>query len=178
MTRTFIVRTGLAALLGLATATAAVAQSEDTSVAAFSVVRGAGVGFGSGDKAETVVGTFEGPFFVDAGEGPLKAGALVCSASVEINTNDRSQKASGRCLVTAPDGAEAYGHYACEGYFLVGCRGAFTLSGGSGRFVGIAGGGPMTMRATLAKIGDGSPGGRSVEIEGILFWRELKFKLP
>jgi hypothetical protein len=174
----FIARAILSALLGGATLAAAQAQSEETEITAFSVVRGKGTGFKIAEKLGTFVGTLEGPFYVDGGEGPVKAGNLVCSAALEIKTEDRAYKGSGRCLIAGEEGGEVYGQWTCEGHFLVGCSGMFTLTGGTNRFAGITGGGPMTMRSSVGKLGAGTAVSQNVEVEGIVFWRELKYKLP
>jgi hypothetical protein len=165
-------------LVGAGGPSATLAQSEETEINAFSVVRGKGVGLKSADKAVTFTGTLEGFFFVDGGEGPVKAGTLVCSAALDIKTEDRSHNGSGRCLITAEEGGEVFGQYICAGYFLVGCSGTFTLTGGSGRFAGITGSGPMTLRTGIAKLISGTTGSQSIETEGVLVWREFKYKLP
>jgi hypothetical protein len=108
----------------------------------------------------------------------VKAGNIVCSADLEIRTEDRSYKGNGRCLITGAEGGEVYGQYSCEGYFLVGCSGMFTLTGGAGRFAGITGGGPMTMRTSVATLGGGTSVSQNIDVEGIVFWRELKYRLP
>lgn len=155
---------------------ASLAQSEEVELRAFATVRGKGTGLRIADKMAMFVGTLEGPLFVDAGEGPLKAGTIVCSASVELKTEDRSQNGSGRCLITAEDG-EVFAQYSCSGYFLVGCSGTFTLTGGTGRFARISGGGSMVMRTSVGKLGGGTPVSQGVEVEGIVFWRDFKYRL-
>jgi hypothetical protein len=155
-----------------------VAQSEEAVVSASAVVRGKGTGFRIGDKLGTYVGTFEGPLYVEGSEGPVRAGRLVCSATMEIKTEDRSESGAGRCLLAADEGGEIFGQWTCTGYFLIGCSGPFTLTGGTGRFAGITGGGPMTMRTGVGKLGGGTATSQNVEVEGIVFWRELKYKMP
>lgn len=176
--RRFIAGLTTAALLGVSMVPAAQAQSEEMEVEAFSVVRGKGAGFKIADKLGTFVGTLEGTLFVDGGEGPLKAGAMVCSASLEIRTEDRSYNGSGRCLMTGEDGSEVFGQWTCEGFFMVGCSGTYTITGGTNRFAGITGGSPMTMRTSVGKLGGGTTVSQAVEVEGIVFWPELKYKLP
>lgn len=152
------------------------AQSEETEIRAFAAVRGKGTGMKIADNMAMFVGTVEGALFVDGGEGPLKAGTIVCSASVELKTVDRSENGSGRCLISA-EGGEVFAQYSCSGYFLVGCSGGFTLTGGTGRFAGISGGGTMIMRTSVGTLGGGTPVSQGIEVEGIVFWRDFKYRL-
>ncbi len=173
-----ITRTILSALLVAAVLPPALAQSEENGINASSVVRGKGTGFRVAEKIGTFVGTLEGPFYVEGSEGPVRAGTLVCSAALEIKTEDRAHQGSGRCLIMAEEGGEVFGQYSCTGHFLVGCSGTFTITGGTGRFAGITGGGPMTARTSVGKFGSGTSVTRDLEVEGIVFWRDLKYKLP
>jgi hypothetical protein len=176
-----IMRLAAMAFLSMLAATLALpasAQSEETAVSASAVVRGKGTGFRIGEKLGTYVGVLEGPLYVEGSEGPVRAGMLVCSATMEIKAEDRSHSGTGRCLLTSDEGGEVFGQFTCTGFFLVGCSGPFTLTGGTGRFAGITGGGPMTMRTSVGKLGGGTATTQNVEVEGIVFWRELKYKLP
>ena len=177
-TSRFIMRAALAALLVAAMPGATLAQSEENEVNAFSVVRGKGTGFRIADKLNTFVGTLEGMFFVEGSEGPVQAGTIICSAAIEMKTEDRSYTGSGRCLITGEEGGQVFAQYTCEGYFLIGCSGTFTLTGGTERFAGVTGGGPVTMRTSVGKLKDKTEVSQSVEVEGIMFWRDLKYKLP
>lgn len=174
----FLIRAAVAASLGATAPGTALAQSEEIEVNAFSVVHGKGTGFKVADKLSTFVGTLDGTFFIDGPEGPMRAGTIVCSAALDMKTEDRSYTGSGRCLITGEEGGEVFAQYTCEGYFLVGCSGAFTLTGGTERFAGITGGGPVTMRTSVGKLKDKTDVSQGVEVEGIMFWRELKYKLP
>ena len=49
------------------------------------------------------------------------------------------------------DGDKVYARFTCKGAHFTGCRGLFTLVGGSGKFKGIRGEGPVTF---LSNMGD------------------------
>ena len=168
----------LGALLCIAMVSAVQAQSEETEVNAFSVVRGKGIGFRIAEKASNYVGALEGLFFVEGSEGPVHAGTITCSANMEVQSEDRSQQGQGHCVITGEEGGQVFAEWNCKGYFMVGCSGTFTLTGGTERFAGITGGGPVTMRTTLGKFKERTEASQGVEVEGIIFWRDLKYKLP
>src|SRR5262245_40389952 len=101
----------LSMLLGVTMLPGAQAQSEETEINAFSVVRGKGAGFKIGEKARTYVGTLEGLLFVESSEGPVHSGSLICSANMEVNLEDRSQQGQGHCLITAEEGGQVFGEW-------------------------------------------------------------------
>ncbi|TXL70550.1 hypothetical protein FHP25_34000 [Vineibacter terrae] len=174
----FVTRSVLSALVAMSFLAPSLAQSEEAGINAFSVVRAKGATLRIGEKLGTFVGTLEGPLYIDGSEGPMRAGTIACSAALEIRTEDRAHQGSGHCLITAEDGGEIYGRYTCSGYFLVGCSGRFVITGGSGRLAGMSGEGPMTVRTSIGKLGAGTAATQGVEAEGIVFWRDLKYKLP
>jgi len=89
-----------------------------------------------------------------------------------------AQTGTGRCVMTAPDDARIFADFTCAGYHLIGCNGDFVLTGGTGRFAGITGGGRGVLRAnqrTLTAVGGA---GVAETGSGILFWPALAYKLP
>jgi hypothetical protein len=80
-------------------------------------------------------------------------------------------------LISAKDGARLCGHF-LQGVHLVGCDGEFTFTGGTDRFAGITGGGPITVRSGLHEFA--LTGGNMVNESagGIIIWHELTYSLP
>jgi len=151
----------------------AAAAEETVTVDAFAVLEGRGTVIASSATAATFAGEMHGPYFIDAGQGPIPSGRIVCVGTIEADTADGSQTGSARCRIEAGDGAVAYGQFTCTGWRLVGCAGDFTLEGGSGRLAGVSGGGPIVVRryeTTLTPAGDG---GIFEEALGIASWKGL-----
>jgi hypothetical protein len=162
--------------LGLAAALPAFAADEET-VKAFSAWQGRGQIFETGPDRATFVGSFTGMIFVETEKGPLDAGFMTCPAILDLNTKDGTQEAKARCTITAKDGARVYGELSCTGVHLVGCDGEFVFTGGTERFAGITGGGPVTVRSAMQELAVG--GGNIVQESagGIIIWPKLHYKL-
>ncbi len=59
------------------------------------------------------------------------------------------------------------------------CKGEFTLIGGTGRFSGVTGGGPVVVRTTIREIAVQADENPDVEAAiGIAFWKGLRYELP
>src|SRR5215475_14422908 len=136
-----------AAAFGIATfAVSPAFGAEDATVKAFAAWQGGGQLLETGAKEVTFVGSLTGTVYAETDKGPLESGSLVCPAMVRINIEDGSQTGSGRCTIAADDGSRIFADISCTGFRLVGCDGQFTLTGGTQRFQGITGGGPVTIR--------------------------------
>ena len=156
--------------------TAALAQDEAVTFNAFAVIQGTGSVARTGDIRATMAGTFEGQFFVDAGEGPIHAGRILCPASAHIDLDTTKQSASGACTFNALDGAVAWGDWECTGFNLVGCHGTFKLTGGTGRFAGATGEATLIWRPSHAVLKKQLEGTVTHDISGVLIWRDFKVK--
>jgi hypothetical protein len=163
--------------LGLALSWPA-AAGEEGAIKAFASWQGRGRLFETGPKEATFVGSLAGTMYVETEKGPLASGALVCPAMVRINLEDGSQMGTGRCTITAKDGARVYAEVSCTGVHLIGCDGDFKLTGGTGRFEGVTGGGPLTLRSDFRELAASSDGSLMQEAAGIIYWRELQYKIP
>lgn len=165
-----------AAFAVVAFATPTLAE-EETSVRAFSAWQGRGQIFETGPDQATFVGAFSGMIFIETQKGPLDAGYMVCPAILTLNLKDGSQEAKGRCTITGKEGARVYANIECKGVHMVGCDGTFTFTGGTERFEGITGGGPVTVRSGMQDIA--LNGGNTVNetAGGIIIWPKLTYKL-
>jgi hypothetical protein len=172
--------TGFLAAVALAVSLVAppAAAEEDATVRAFAAWQGQGQLFETGPKQVTFVGAFTGTMYIDTEKGPLASGSMVCPAVVTIDSDDGTQEGKGRCTITGQGGDRAYAEITCTGLHFIGCNGDFKLTGGTGRFAGISGGGPVNIRSEFGAIG--TPSGTSAQeaTTGILYLRELHYKIP
>ena len=164
-------------LCGAAFACAAARAEDEQSIKAFAAWQGRGQIFETGPNRQTFVGSFTGMIFVETDKGPLDAGYMVCPAFLDVNVTDGTQEGKGRCTISAKDGSRAYADISCKGVHLVGCDGQFTFTGGTDRFEGLTGGGPIIIRSGLQDAAMG--GGNTVQESagGIIIWPKLTYKL-
>jgi hypothetical protein len=166
----------LIAIAGAITSMSARAQ-EEQSIKAFAAWQGRGQMFETGPNRVTFVGSFTGMIFVETVKGPLDAGFMVCPAILDVNVNDGTQEGKGRCTISAKDGSRAYADLSCKGVHLVGCDGEFTFTGGTDRFEGVTGGGPITIRSGLHDAALGAGNTVQESAGGIIIWPKLTYKL-
>ena len=154
------------------------AAAEEATVKAFVVWQGSGQTLQTAVNEATFIGSISGTVYVETDKGPIASGLIACPATVRINLESGAQNGSANCVTTAADGSHIYAEFACTGIHLIGCDGDFKLTGGTGRFEGITGGGRGILRAgerTLTAIGGA---GVAETGSGILFWPALSYKLP
>ena len=166
----------LAGALVLLAAAPAVAQDDIQNFNAFAVVLANGTIVRAGEKQLVVAATLAGPLFVETDEGPQQAGRVGCALSSKIDQASRKTSATGACTFTANDGATAWGEWDCAGYELVGCRGTFKLTGGTGRFEGASGESTLLWRPTAHELKKQLDGMVLDNATGIVLWREFKLK--
>jgi len=167
---------GFGLLMGLALAIGPASAAEET-VKAFAAWQGRGQMFETGPSRATFVGSFTGMVFIDTEKGPLDAGFMVCPAVIDLNLLDGTQEAKGRCTITAKDGARVYSELSCKGVHLLGCKGDFKFTGGTDRFEGITGGGPVMIRSGLHEAAMGAGNIIQESAGGIIVWPKLTYKL-
>lgn len=168
----------LAALAFFALGSSAWAGEKQT-VDAFSVWQGDGKLYKTGAESATFVGAISGLLFVETAEGPADAGRILCPATMDLSLKDGRQSGSGKCTIIARDGARAYADWTCRGVHMVGCVGQFTLTGGTERFSGVVGGGPMTVRSSIYSVAlKISSDVAAQEAAGIMIWRGFTYEVP
>ena len=85
------------------------------------------------------VGEFSGTFFSDKGKGGLLHRAGVkCPAFFDADYNNKRHRGGGYCVMSDPDGDQAYASWQNEGDTIVG-PGTFTFTGGTGKYQNISG---------------------------------------
>jgi hypothetical protein len=169
---------GVAALLVTTMVAGPAATAEQAAVKAFAAWQGTGRAVQTGADEATFVGTVSGTVYVETEKGPVASGSMVCPAILRVNMNDGSQTGVGRCNFVADDGAQIFARLECSGIHLIGCDGDFTLTGGTGRFAGISGGGEVTVRSALREVVGVSSGSLVESVSGIMFWPKLSYQIP
>jgi hypothetical protein len=170
----------LAAFLVTAGLWQAAGAAEDTKITAFSVWQAQGMTYPTGVQQGTFLGTFTGTVYVLSDQGPQLSGDLVCPAVITFDHADKGQAGRARCTITSRDGSAVFGELSCTGFQLVGCDGDYKITGGTGRFAGITGGGHVSVRSESRSTGAtvDANGGVSEQARGIIYWRELEYKIP
>lgn len=176
-------RAGLAAALVLLAAAASAQEApkdaaEPVVVDAFSIWSASGSVIAAGPGVHAFAGEMRGPYFIDAGEGPILAGEIACVGALEADEASGRQTGSARCRLHALDGAVAYGRFTCAGYRLVGCAGDFELTGGEGRMAGATGAGPIVLRRHDTALTVDAGGQVSEAALGTASWKGFTLKAP
>ena len=172
---------GVMALAAILTAsliaTPTVAAQEQT-INAYAAYEGEGKVYMTGENKGTFVGAIVGQLLVETEYGMHHAGRIVCPGMMQLNLKTGEQAGSGRCTITAVDGAQVFAVWSCRGVHLVGCDGKMMLTGGTGRSAGISGSGPITIRTFARGLMKKSSDKDSVTTfgRGVLMLRGFKFK--
>ncbi|HKY95651.1 MAG TPA: hypothetical protein VJL84_10110 [Kiloniellales bacterium] len=156
----------------------AVQAEEAAGIDAFATWELDGTVVKSGPEEATLVGSLAGPVFIDSGKGPTYAGQILCPGTLTIRLEDGSQTGEGVCAFHAKDGAEAYGKWRCAGYHMVGCKGDFVLTGGSGRLEGMTGESELLIRGELLEAVKMAGSAATQHAVGIILWHDLRATLP
>lgn len=154
------------------------ATAEEQTVRAFSAWQAEGQLLQTGPNEATFLATLSGRLYFDADQGPVDAGAIICPFVVHINLKNNTQVGSGSCAVTGPNGNKAYLELRCTGVPLVGCSGDSTLSGGTGPFDKVTGGGRFVVRSNLHELTPHPDTTIKDVFSGIIFWPALSYKIP
>jgi len=116
--------------------------AEQTTVKAMAPWKGEGFAFPIGADRVHMIAVFTGIMFVEDAQGALHAGSLACPSTVDANLTTMTKSGKGHCIISNTEGERVYAEFSCTGN-LEGCRGPFTITGGTGKFTGISGEGEM-----------------------------------
>ena len=157
---------------------ACTAFGETKEIKAMAPWEGEGFAFPIGDDRVYMVAVYTGVMFVEDAQGALHAGSLVCPATVEADLKAMTKSGKGHCIITNTDGERVYADFSCTGD-LEGCRGPFTLTGGTGKFTGITGEGEMIskMQSRQLLVVEGFESARQ-HGEGIATWPRITYSIP
>lgn len=174
-------KTMMGAVLAILATTAsvdAIARAEEETVKAVATWKSRSFAFPVGQDQVYLVGVYSGTFYVDDGKGALHAASIVCPATAEGDLKSMTKTGQGRCILTDEDGNRVYARFTCKGD-LEGCRGPFTIVGGTGKFDGITGDGEMISRILVRQM-TAVTGFQSAEQEGegIATWPSLTYRVP
>ena len=154
------------------------AAAEKRTLRAFSAWQAEGELLQTGPNEATFLATLAGRLYFDTDQGPVDAGAMVCPFVVRINLKNNTQAGSGSCAITGPKGNRAYLDLRCTGVPLVGCSGDSTLTGGTGPFEKVTGGGRFVVRSDLHELTTHPDAMIKDTFSGIIFWPALSYKIP
>lgn len=146
-------------------------EPETVEIDAVSIWQASGTVIAAGPAAHAFAGEMRGPYLIDAGGGPVLAGTIACVGVLEADDSTGRQAGSARCVLTATDGAVAYGRFSCEGWRMVGCAGPFVLEGGEGRMAGISGEGPIVLRRHETALAIDDAGRVTEAALGVASWK-------
>ncbi len=169
-----------AAVLAVSLIVTPTVTAEEQIVNAHADYTGEGKIYRTGVNKGTFVGAIVGDLYVDSKNGPLHAGRIVCPAMMALDLENGKQAGTGRCTITAADGARIFAVWSCRGEQLVGCDGKMMLTGGTGRNAGVSGSGSLMVRTTSRLLMKASSDEGAVALlgRGILVLRDFKYKEP
>ncbi len=124
------------------------------------------------------VGAYVGIMVVANDKEALNAASMVCPATIETNLDTGDQSGHGRCILTDKDDNKVFAKWTCYGTPL-NCKGAFTFTGGTGRFKGISGINEFFVKTDVLKFQKtGEPGMVQKTGAGEAVWPEISYQLP
>ncbi len=155
-----------------------VQAQESDSLKGVAVFEGEGMLFQLEDKNVYFVGGYVGVMVVGNDKEALNAATMVCPATMEINLETLVQSGHGRCILTDKDDNKVYAKWTCSGT-PAHCKGAFTFTGGTGKFEGIWGINEFYVKTdVLAFQNTGEPGMVKKAGAGEAVWPEITYQLP
>lgn len=173
-------RFGVNAIIGLlfgwcATATAA----EEGTVSILAPWISGGELFRVGPQRVLFLGVAEGIMYVEEKKtSSLNTATFTCPGTQELNLKKGTTEGSGYCIFTGAGGDTVFAKWTCAG-MPGGCEGKLTLNGGTGRFAGITGSGPMVVRTELVEVVADLETAEVVRgAAGLASWPAVKYKIP
>ncbi len=170
----------LAAIVAASLIVTPTVAAEEQTINAHAAYVSEGKIYQTGENRATFVGALVGQLYIESDKGPLLAGRIVCPGMMALDLKNANQAGTGRCTITAKDGAQVFAVWSCRGMLMIGCKGKMMLTGGTGRTAGVSGSGPLIVRSgstimTKASSGDGAVARLG---NGLLVLRGFKYKTP
>lgn len=166
---------------GLAVAAAACAVSPTASVAAESLVNAYAPLTTTGTITKTsptrisFSGSAGGLIVFESEQGLVSGGNIACTISLDMESADGTSSGSGKCSISGNQGQNLFGAFTCTGRIGYGCKGTFTVEGGTQEFKGAGGTGAFSYRSQVTEAAFSStPLAMSTGSDGIAVWRDLK----
>ncbi len=162
---------------GLAFSSNGMAAEEGT-VTAMSPWQGSGQVYVVAPDRRLILGRYAGIMYIETGEGSLDTAIMLCPAVQTIDTATKESGAHGHCVISDGEDNLVYSEWKCEGS-VGACEGDFNITGGTGKFKGITGGGQLLVRAALVETAIDLENGSVVrDAAGLAVWPELEYKIP
>jgi hypothetical protein len=157
---------------------AATQAQEPGSLKGLAVFEGEGMLFQLEHPHVYFVGGYVGVMVVGNENEALNAATMVCPATIETNVETGDQSGHGRCILTDKDDNKVFAKWTCNGTPLH-CKGAFTFTGGTGRFKGISDINEFFVKTdVLGFKKTGEPGMVKKTGAGEAVWPEITYQLP
>jgi hypothetical protein len=155
------------------------AAAEEADLRVFSAWQAEGQIMQTGPESATYMGMLAGRVYVDTEQGPIDSGEVACPIVIQVKLKERTQSGSGHCTFTGLKGNRIYMDLSCTGAPFVGCAGESTLTGGTGPFAKVEGGGHFVLRGSLHELAM-HPDTAVLKdtTTGIIFWQHLHYKIP
>lgn len=162
---------------GLAFSSNGMAAEEGT-VSIMSPWEGSGEVYQVAPDKLMIVSRYTGIMYIKNKEGSLDTAVMLCPGVDEIHVETKKTKGHGHCIISDGEDNLVFSKWTCVGT-LDGCEGDFKITGGTGEFEGISGGGKMQVRTALIEAAiDLSSGSVIKNAAGLAVWPELKYKIP
>jgi hypothetical protein len=167
-----------ATTLAMFTISSHAVYAEKGTVSAMAPWQGEGQIYQVGPERAMFLGAFSGIMYVQTGKESLDALLMLCPATQTLNLENGATESRGFCTFEGPSGDRVFAEWKCTGK-RGGCKGVITLTGGTGRFKGISGGGDMVARSVLNKLAANLESGSVVRsAAGLVVWNELSYSIP
>jgi hypothetical protein len=164
--------------VGMLVTASHVALGEEKTVQAMAPWQGSGEVFVVAPEKLMILASFTGIMYLQGTQDALDAVVMLCPAVQTLDTKAKKAEASGHCTLTATGDDVVYSAWTCTGVQGA-CEGEFTLTGGTGKFTGITGGGKFIVRAALTETAASlSRGGVVSGAAGLVIWPALKYTIP
>jgi hypothetical protein len=166
------------ATVGMLLTASHVARGEERTVQAMAPWQGSGQVFVVAPEKLMILATLTGIMYLQGTQGAFDGVVMRCPAVQTLDTKAKRTDTSGHCTLTDAGEDVIYSAWKCTGVQGA-CEGEFTLTGGTGKFAGITGGGKLVMRAALDETAASlSSGGVVRAAAALAIWPELKYTIP
>jgi hypothetical protein len=164
--------------VGMLVTASHVAFGEERTVQAMAPWQGSGEVFVVAPEKLMILVSFTGIMYLQGKQGALDGVVMHCPAVQTLDIKAKRAEGSGHCTLTDAGDDVVYSAWKCTGVQGA-CEGEFTLTGGTGKFAGITGGGKLMVRAALTETAARlSSGGVVRAAAALAIWPELKYTIP
>ena len=164
--------------VGMLVTASHVAFGEERTIQAMAPWQGSGEVFVVAPEKLMILVIFTGIMYLQGQQGAFDGVVMQCPAVQTLDIKVKRAEASGHCTLTDAADDVVYSAWTCTGVQGA-CEGEFTLTGGTGKFAGITGGGKLRVRAALTETAANlSSGGVVRGAAALAIWPELKYTIP